>query len=98
MSSNKKKRKKKVKVIIPYTKEERLQKVEAIKAKLAELGLLHYDQDMIDIQEKMDNFVETGEEYKDHVKLMGTKRIIHVSMTNNKNKAINVLLTYDKDV
>ena len=99
MPSNKKKRnKKKVKVIIPYTKEERFQKVEAIKTKLAELGLLHYDEDMINIQKKMDHFVETGEKYKDHVKLMGTKRIIHVSMTNNKNKAINVLLTYDKDV
>jgi hypothetical protein len=100
MANNKKKKKKvkKVKVIIPYTKAERDKQISMIKMKLSELGLLNYDEDMINIQDKMDKFVETGEEYRDHVKLLGTKRVIHITLVNNKSKAINVLLTFDKNV
>jgi hypothetical protein len=98
MVNNKKKKKKKVKVIIPYTKEERENQISMIKMKLSELGLLNYDEDMINIQKKMDKFVETGTEYSDRIKLRGTKRIINVMLRNNKNKAINVLLEYDKNV
>ena len=98
VNRKKKKKQKKVKVIIPYTKEERESQISTIKMKLSELGLLNYDEDMINIQKKMDDFVETGTEYSDRIKIRGTKRIINVILRNNKNKAINVLLEYDKNV
>ena len=98
VNRKKKKKQKKVKVIIPYTKEERENQISMIKMKLSELGLLNYDEDMINIQKKMDEFVETGTEYSDRIKLRGTKRIINVMLRNNKNKAINVLLEYDKNI
>ena len=98
VNRKKKKKQKKVKVIIPYTKEERNSQICMIKMKLSELGLLNYDEDMINIQKKMDEFVETGAEYYDRIKIKGTKRIINVTLRNNKNKAINVLLEYNKNV
>ena len=98
VNRKKKKKQKKIKVIIPYSKEERESQISTIKMKLSELGLLNYDEDMINIQKKMDEFVETGAEYYDRIKIRGTKRIINVILRNNKNKAINVLLEYDKNV
>lgn len=98
VNKKKKKKQKKVKVIIPYTKEERENQISMIKMKLSELGLFNYDEDMINIQKKMDEFVEDGTEYSDRVKLRGTKRIINIILRNNKNKAISMLLEYNKNV
>ena len=42
VNRKKKKKQKKVKVIIPYSKEERDSKISTIKMKLSELGLLNY--------------------------------------------------------
>lgn len=96
--NNKKKKKKEKKVIVPYTKEQRQKKIDCIKGKLIQIGLLNYDEDMIKVQEKMDNFVESGEEYSDSVKLMGTKRILQINLKNNIARDCTLMLKYDENV
>ena len=70
--NNKKKKKKEKKVIVPYTKEEREKKINSIKQKLLGLGLLNYDESMINVQKKMDEYVENGTEYN-IIKLFHTR-------------------------
>lgn len=53
---------------------------------------------MIKVQEKMDNFVESGEEYSDSVKLMGTKRILQINLKNNIARDCTLMLKYDENV
>jgi hypothetical protein len=97
--SNKKKGKKKEpKVILPYTKEERAKKIECIKNKLMHLELWNYDEDMINVQEKMKEFVETGAEYEDSVKLLGTKHVLHIILRNNNKKDCTLLLKYNENI
>jgi hypothetical protein len=96
--TNKKKKKKEKKVIVPYTKEQREKKINSIKGKLIQVGLLNYDEDMIKVQDKMDKFVESGEEYNDSVKLMGTKRILQINLKNNVAKDCTLILKYDENV
>jgi len=95
---NNKKKKKEPKVIVPYTKEERQKKINNIKSKLIELQLWNYDEDMINVQNKMEQFIETGEEYQDTVKLLGAKRVLHIILKNNSKIDCTVFLKYNADV
>ena len=96
--NNKKKKKKEKKIIVPYTKEEREKKINSIKQKLLGLGLLNYDESMINVQKKMDEYVENGTEYNDNVKLFGTKRILQINLKNNNKRDCTIILQYNENI
>ena len=92
------KKNKEKKIIIPYTKEERSKQINEIRTKLHTLGLAYYNDEMKSLQKKMDEFIESGNEYSNIIKLYGAKRILEVSLRNNNKKPIRFFLKYNENI
>ena len=94
----KKNRRKTKKEKILKTREERENEMLLIKEKLSTLGL-NVGMEGIDLfYEKMADFVETGLSWSGRIKIPGTKRILDIILTSNKQKESLAALLYNKNI
>ena len=68
---NKNKEKKEIE---KYTLEERESQLKTLKTKLEMFGLGIYQEETDELYKHMDNFIKNGTEYRDTIKLIGSKR------------------------
>jgi hypothetical protein len=94
----KKSRNNKDKKISLRTKEERIFDVDEIKHNFRETGLTDQIEDVQIFYDVLDQYIEDGISISGKIKLNGLKRIIEYILTNNKNKKLQVKLTYNKDI
>ena len=99
MTNKKKKGKvKKPKIIIPYTKEERLNPINQLKMKLEMVGVSQITNNIDEIKTAFNNFVENGIEFNDKIKLHGAKYIVDMKLMNNNKKTAEIFLKYNETI
>lgn len=84
MNKNKKrKNRRKEKKFIPYTKKERQQKINCIYLQLMNKNI--YEIIPKDVKNKINCYIDTGEEYVENIYLEDYGRMLEINLTNNKN-------------
>jgi hypothetical protein len=90
------KKKKKIKLI--KTLEERCQEINIIKKQLSDFGLSEHFQSIKTFYEECDKYIKYGYSWTGSIKLHGLKRILEARLTTRKHLKCSITLKYDETV
>jgi hypothetical protein len=80
------------------TKEERIKEINDIKDKIESLGLSNSNENINELYNIFDNYIEIGIADSGMIKLPGLKREIHYILSNRKHIENSVNLKYNENI
>jgi hypothetical protein len=81
-----------------YTKQEKYNEISKLVSKLEMLGLGVYEEEMKQLDEMTQKFMNEDIEFREIINLPGSKRKMDIKFTNNKKYPIVINLLYDEGV
>ena len=88
----------KVKKIELYTKQEKYNEISKLVSKLEMLGLGVYEEQMKQLDEMTQKFMNNDIEFREMIHLPGSKRKMDIRFVNNKKHPISINLVYDEKI
>jgi len=88
----------KVKKIELYTKQEKYNEISKLVSKLEMLGLGVYEEQMKQLDEMTQKFINNDIEFREMIHLPGSKRKMDIRFVNNKKHPISINLVYDEKI
>ena len=98
MGKKSKRRENKEKKIEFYTKQEKYNEISKLVSKLEMLGLGVYEEQMKQLDEMTQKFMNHDIEFREIIYLPGSKRKMDVRFINNKKHPISINLLYDERI
>ena len=90
--------KKTKKVKLEKTKEIRIKEINIIKEKIENLGLSNSNENINELYNIFENYIETGQSESGIIKLLGLKREIHYILSNRQHIENSVNLKYNENI
>ena len=98
MGKKSRRKDKKEKSIVLYTKQEKYNEISKLVAKLELLGLGVYETEMKRLDEMTQQFMNEDKEFREIINLPGSKRKMDIKFLNNNKYPISINLLYDEKV